>query len=108
MGRDIVGLVSPRYAPAVGGVERCVEMLARGLVDQGVPVEVITTDPGGTLPPVEEVDGVLVRRFPTIAHDSVYCVSPQVSGWLRRHAQRYALLHAHSYHAPLALQAALA
>ena len=103
-----MGLVTPRYAPAIGGVERIVEGLARGLVARGVPVEVITTDPTGDLPAVEERDGVLVRRFPTVRNDSVYFLSPSLGWWLLRNASRFAVLHAHSYHAPLALQAAFA
>jgi len=106
--KAVVGLVSPRYAPAVGGVERCVEALACGLARRGILVEVITTDPTGRLPAVEERDGVLVRRFPTIANDGVYFLSPKLGGWLLRNASRFSLLHAHSYHTPLPLLAALA
>jgi glycosyltransferase involved in cell wall biosynthesis len=103
-----VALVTPRYAPAIGGVELHVEMLARGLVRRGIPVEVVTTDPSGRLAAIEQRDGVLVRRFPTIAHDAVYFLAPDLGWWLLRNAWRFALLHAHSYHTPLALQAALA
>jgi glycosyltransferase involved in cell wall biosynthesis len=103
-----VALVVHRYAPAIGGVERNVEALARGLVRRGIGVEVITTDPTGRLAPIEELDGVLVRRFPTVANDSIYYVAPRLGAWLWRNAARFALIHAHSYHTPLALQAALA
>lgn len=103
-----VGLVTPRYPPAIGGIERHVEALGRGLLRLGVRVEVITTDPTGGLPAIEERDGVLVRRFPTIGHDAVYFLSPQLGWWLLRNASRFAVLHAHSYHSPLALQAAVA
>lgn len=104
----LVGLVTPSYAPAIGGVEKHVEQLARGLVRHGVPVEVITTDPTGRQPAEELRDGVLVRRFPTLANDGVYFVSPQLGSWLNRNAGRYGLLHAHSYHTPVALLAAAA
>jgi glycosyltransferase involved in cell wall biosynthesis len=108
MSAQPIALVVHRYAPAIGGVERHVEALARGLVQRGLRVEVVTTDPTGQLPPLEERDGVLVRRFPTVAHDSVYYLAPRLGAWLLRHAGRFALIHAHSYHTPLALQAALA
>lgn len=98
----------PRYAPWVGGTERHVEELARGLVRRGLELEVITTDPTGQLAELEEIDGVLVRRFPCVANDGIYCISPQLGWWLLRNAHRYSLLHAHSYHTPVALQAALA
>ena len=102
-----VALISPRYAPEIGGVERVVEMTARGLARHGVDVEVITTDPTGRLPRLEQRDGVIVRRFRTVANDSVYFVSPGLGLWLLQHAERYALLHVHSYHTPLLFQAAL-
>jgi glycosyltransferase involved in cell wall biosynthesis len=108
MNRPQIALVAARYAPAVGGVERTVEMLARGLLARGFGVEVLTTDPGGTLPRLEMRDGVVVRRFPTIAGDAVYFVSPQLGEWLARNAAQFALVHAHSYHTPLAFQAAVA
>jgi len=53
-------------------------------------------------------DGVLVRRFPTLRNDEVFFLSPQLGWWLMRNASRFALLHAHSYHTPLAFQASLA
>jgi glycosyltransferase involved in cell wall biosynthesis len=103
-----IALVTHRYAPAIGGVERVVEQLARGLVRRGIAVEVVTTDPTRQLPMVEQRDGVLVRRFPTLANDSTYYVAPRLSAWLKRNAARFALIHAHSYHTALAPQAALA
>ena len=101
-------LVTPRYPPALGGIERVVAALARGLAQRGFRVEVVTTDPTGRLPALQDRDGVLVRRFPTVAGDSVYFVSPHLGRWLMENAARFALIHAHSYHTPLALQAALA
>ncbi|HEY3062704.1 MAG TPA: glycosyltransferase family 4 protein [Chloroflexota bacterium] len=103
-----VGLIAPRYAPAIGGVERVAEIEARELARRGLRVEVLTTDPTRSLPATEEREGVLVRRFPTLGNDSVYFVSPALGKFLSAHADRYAVLHAHSYHTPLALQAALA
>jgi len=102
-----VGLVSPRYPPAVGGLERHVEALGRGLARLGISVEVITTDPTASLPASEECGGVLIRRFPTVGRDAVYFVAPGLGWWLWQHASRFDVLHAHSYHTPLALQAAI-
>jgi len=102
-----VAQVAPRYVPAIGGVERHVEGTSRELARRGVEVEVITTDPTGELPRVEQRDGVLVRRFPTIAGDSTYYLAPELVLWLRRNAGRFDLLHGHSYHTPIALQTGL-
>jgi glycosyltransferase involved in cell wall biosynthesis len=103
-----IALVTHRYAPAIGGVERVVERLARGLVQRGIAVEVITTDPTRQLPTLERRDGVLVRRFPTLANDATYYVAPRLAAWLKRNAEHYSLIHAHSYHTALAPQSALA
>lgn len=107
-GRRAVALVTPLYAPAIGGVEWHVEMLARGLVKQGVEVSVITTDPIGTLPNEEILDGVVVRRFRTGKRSGRFFLSASMGRWLARHAGDFALVHAHSYHTPVALQAAIA
>ncbi len=104
----VVGLVTPRYAPAIGGVERHVEELARGLLRRGIPVEVITTDPTGRLASHENIDGIPVRRFRTIGNDGVFFLSPGLARWLLANADRYAVVHAHSYHTPLSLAAAIA
>ena len=104
----VVGLVAPRYAPAIGGVERHVEELAHGLLRRGIPVEVITTDPSGLLAAEETIDGILVRRFRTIANDGIFFMSPGLGRWLLANARRYALIHGHSYHTPLSLAAAIA
>ncbi len=103
-----VALIAHQYPPAVGGVERHVAELAQGFVQQGIAVEVITCDPTRRLPTHALHDGVLVHRFPTLANDGVFYVSPQLSAWLLQNAHRFTLLHAHSYHTPLALQALIA
>ncbi len=105
---DRIGMIAPRYAPAIGGVERHVQRIAEGLTACGLAVDVITTDPDGKLPPLEVINGVTVRRFPTLGRNSVYFVSPALGSWLMQHAREFRLLHAHSYHTPLALQAAIA
>ena len=103
-----IALVTPRYAPAIGGVERVAEMQARELHRRGLQLEVITTDPTRRLPRLEQRAGVQVRRFPTLAGDDVYFLAPTLGAWLSRHACEFDVLHAHSYHTPLALQTALA
>jgi glycosyltransferase involved in cell wall biosynthesis len=103
-----VALVTPRYAPSRGGVERHVEVLARGLVNRGIGVEVLAADPTHRLPAREERDGVLVRRFPTVGLDHTYFLVPSLGYWLARNAERFALVHAHSYHATPSLHAAVA
>jgi glycosyltransferase involved in cell wall biosynthesis len=101
-------LISPRYAPAIGGVEMHVEMIARRLVTEGLVVEVATTDPTGVLPQTELLDGVLVRRFRTLANDATFVVSPALARWARKNVGQYDVVHAHSYHTPMPLIGAIA
>ncbi len=101
-------MVAHRYPPALGGVERHVAELAAGFKARGIEVEVVTCDPTGRLPRYAVQDGVVVHRFPTLANDSVFFVSPKLGMWLLRNARRFDLIHAHSYHTPLAIQALVA
>jgi glycosyltransferase involved in cell wall biosynthesis len=103
-----IALVTPRYPPAIGGVELHVGQVARRLAAGGAEVDVITTDPTGELPPLEEAEGVTIRRFPTLARDDVFYLSPSLGRWLMANAFRYSIIHAHSYHTPLAVVSALA
>jgi glycosyltransferase involved in cell wall biosynthesis len=83
-------------------------MLVAGLIKRRLMVEVVTTDPSGSLPGVEVRDNLGIRRFPTIRHDDVFFLSPSLAVWLLREAGRFDLVHAHSYHTPLALIGAIA
>lgn len=103
-----IAMVTPRYAPSVGGLERHVEELAHRLVGEGVQVEVITTDHTGDLPRTENCRGVWVRRFPSLLRDRLHGLSPQLGWFLFRHARRFDVVHAFSYHTPVILQAACA
>ena len=101
-------MVAHQYPPALGGVERHVAELAAGLTARGHQVEVVTCDPTGSLPRHAVQDGIIVHRFPTLANDAVYFVSPRLGVWLVRNARRFDLIHAHSYHTPLGVQGLVA
>jgi glycosyltransferase involved in cell wall biosynthesis len=103
-----VALVTPQYPPAVGGVEWHARMLAIELTRMGVALDVICSDPSSAAESIDELDGISVRRFPTLRGDSTFFVSPGLARWLDGHAADYDLLHAHSYHTPMPLLAALA
>lgn len=101
-------IAAPRYPPARGGVERHVEMLARGLTGRGIGVELAVTEPGLGRPVAERLDGILVRRFPTVRGDGTYFAAPRLAAWVWRHAADYDIVHAHGYHTLVAPAAALA
>ena len=99
-----IGVVTSAYHPDVGGVETHCRRLCAALVAAGDQVEVLTQHATAA---EETLDGVLVRRFPLTVSASNYRFSLALWHWLRAHAGRYDLLHAHSYHALAALPAAL-
>ena len=99
-----VGFVTNAYHPDVGGVETHCRRLCAALVAAGDQVEVLTQHKTGHC---ESIDGVLVRRFPLTVAAPNYRFSLALWRWLGRHADRYDVLHAHSYHALATLPAAL-
>jgi glycosyltransferase involved in cell wall biosynthesis len=101
-----IALISPLYAPFAGGVEQHVAMLAREMLRLGHEVEVLTTDPTGRLPAHDTHAQVSVKRFRSYGHGAFH-FAPGLGGWLRRASGGYDVLHAHSYHQPLIVQAAL-
>jgi glycosyltransferase involved in cell wall biosynthesis len=100
--------VTPRFAPAIGGVEWHTQMLANELRRQGVSIDVSCTDPTARESHLGSVDGLTVRRFPTLRGDSTFLVSPTLARWVARHARAYDIVHAHSYHTPIPLLSAVA
>ncbi len=90
----------------MGGVERYVAHLARGLQARGIPVEIVTTEPATDHPYLESCDGIPVRRFPTLRGDRLFYPSPLLARWLGHNGGRYSLFHAHNLHTlvPLACE----
>jgi glycosyltransferase involved in cell wall biosynthesis len=56
-------LMPSAYAPAIGGVEELTRQLGSDLIERGNQVEVWTQRHPSDLPHVEEIGGVVVRRF---------------------------------------------
>jgi glycosyltransferase involved in cell wall biosynthesis len=103
-----IGYIAPRYIPTTGGVQTHVAQLARRAAAHGYHVEVLTQESDCSLPAVEVIDGVTVRRFPVWGHGQTYTMAPGLWAYLARHHTCYDVVHAHSYHAVPALGAALA
>ncbi|MEM0316260.1 MAG: glycosyltransferase family 4 protein, partial [Archaeoglobaceae archaeon] len=100
----MIAIVTPRFFPYIGGVETHVYEIAKRL---NFELEVLTTDPSGKLPKLEEIDGIKVRRFKSYAPSNAYFVSPELKSFLKKHSRDYDLIHAHNFHAFPALYAAL-
>jgi len=101
-----IAQVCPRFYPDIGGVETHVYEISKRLAKE-FDVDVLTTDPSGKLPKVEEVEGVTVRRFKSLAPGEAYYFSLDIYRYLKKHSTEYDLIHAHNYHAFPALFATL-
>lgn len=100
-------LVTPRYLPYMGGVENHVYQVARRLVQAGVDVTVLTTDPSRQLPAREEAEGIKIRRIAAYPAQRDYHFAPELLKIIQGGA--WDLVHVQSYHtlvAPLAMWAA--
>jgi glycosyltransferase involved in cell wall biosynthesis len=102
-----IAFVTGHYVPFIGGVEEHVIQLARRLAAKGHDVDVLThhEQVGDQLPPRTEDDwGVTVRRFPVPMASQHFALSPALLRHLRRHRDRWDVVHTHGYHsaAPLA------
>ncbi len=100
-------LITPRYHPHIGGVETHVKSIAERLVKRGYDVEVYTTDPSGTLPIREDVDGVTVRRFRSFAPGNAYYL-PSRSMLTALKSSDVDIVHAHNIQAFPLLYACIA
>jgi glycosyltransferase involved in cell wall biosynthesis len=106
-GRLRVLMVTPVYAPHIGGVERCVQEVSRRLGRRGVDITVLTTDPKREAPPREQADGVTIIRVAAWPRRRDYYFAPDVYRIVSR--GDWDLIHVQSYHtfvAPLAMLAA--
>jgi len=69
-------MVTARTVPFMGGIETHVDQVAGRLAKRGLDLTVLTTDITGKLPPTEERDGFVIRRFPAWPKSKDYYVSP--------------------------------
>lgn len=101
-------MVTPRYFPAIGGVETHVDQVARRMVRSGAEVTVLTTDRSGALPQREQREGVTIERVRAWPAERDYYFAPGIARVIERGA--WDIVHCQSYHtlvAPLAMLAAL-
>ena len=101
-----IAQICPRYYPHIGGVETLVKEISERLAKRGCEIEVLTTDPSGSLPKEEQINGVRVKRFKSWAPSEAYYFSRTLKRYLAENSENYDVVHAHSYHAFPALYAA--
>jgi glycosyltransferase involved in cell wall biosynthesis len=93
-----IAQVCARYYPYVGGVETHVKEISERLCRMGHEVEVLTTDPSGSLVQEELVDNVRVRRFKCWAPRELFSVCEGLRKYLAERSGEYDVVHAHNYH----------
>jgi len=107
--RPRVCLVTPSFPPELGGMAILVEGVARGLAAHGCEVVVATQVLEHTSPfvPDEIWGSVRVKRFAAKFGGRRFAFAPDLVSWLRRHQDEFDVIHAFSFHAPVALAASL-
>lgn len=103
-------LVTPRFAPYVGGIEHVVNELAGRLTGLGCHVSVLTTDLTGKLSRHESIGGVEIVRVQAYPRSRDYYFAPGIYRAIARAKGEWDLIHIHSYHtfvAPFAMLGAL-
>ena len=97
-----VTLVTPGFAPAIGGVEAHTSAIAAELARSGVNVEVLTASRDVTVPTVTDYHGCRVTTYPAWQMRSM-SISPQLVRAATRRRSAGRMMHIHSYHATTAL-----
>ncbi|RLM57156.1 glycosyltransferase family 1 protein [Halobellus sp. Atlit-31R] len=88
--------VTPRYPPQSGGVETHVKEISERLVERGHQVTVVSADAGAEGERRERRNGVVVRRFRSVAPNGAMHFCPQIAVAVRRSDGD--VVHAHNYH----------
>lgn len=92
-----IAQVVSSYHPQFGGVETHVRHLAKGFVETGDRVTVLTHQVDSS--PIDEwLGAVRVLRFPLTVSSRNYPLSLSLFRYLRLHAADFDLVHAHNYH----------
>lgn len=93
-------VVTPRFFPDVGGVERNVYETVRRLAARGVDVTVLATDRTRRRPRGESLEGVDVIRVPAWPSQRDYYIAPGVYDVVA--GGQWDIVHVQSWHTPVA------
>lgn len=101
-----VCLVTPSYAPDLGGLASIVAGLADALHSLGCHVEVATQVSRRIPRGVASTSALPVHRFTNLLGGRRFGYSPRLTWWLWRNQRHFDLVHVFSYHAPVGLMTA--
>lgn len=88
--------VTPRYFPNIGGVEIVAQRISEMLAAREVKATVYSVDLDSTLPRLQDINGVTVKRFNSILNDPFYIPEPEFVIHLRR--EKADIIHVHNVH----------
>lgn len=99
-------VVTPRYLPDTGGVERHVYETARRIAAAGVDISVLTTDTTRSRLRYEVSEGIKIYRVPAWPKRRDYHLAPAIYGFVASGSWNF--IHVQSWHTPVAPLAMLA
>lgn len=82
------------YPPVIGGIERHINLLANGLAQRGVEVEVLVSNTGIRLER-ERINGISVTKAPQLGRFASAPLNITFPYWLRRLGKNTDILHFH-------------
>ena len=82
------------YPPVVGGVEGHINLLANGLKDRGIKVEVLVSNTRAKLE-MENIDGIRVTKVPQLGRFASAPLNASLSAWVRRLGKDADVVHFH-------------
>jgi glycosyltransferase involved in cell wall biosynthesis len=97
--------VTPRYFPNIGGVEIVVQKISEMLAAGEAKATVYSVDLSPNLPRLQDLNGVLVKRFSPLLDDPFYVPEPGFVASLRR--EKADIIHVHNIHTLLPFIVAL-
>ena len=82
------------YPPVIGGVEGHINLLANGLKDRGIRVEVLVSNTRAKLE-MENIDGIRVTKVPQLGRFASAPLNASLSTWVRRLGREADVIHFH-------------
>lgn len=82
------------YPPVVGGVEGHINLLANGLKDRGIQVEVLVSNTRAKLE-IENIDGIRVIKVPQLGRFASAPLNATLSTWVKRLGREADVIHFH-------------
>lgn len=91
--------ITSSFLPVVGGMEKVVLEISKGLVKKGHEVTVLTTDlySNSSFFSEENLDDIKIVRFKNKYNFGGYGYCPEAMTWLKKNFQNYDVVHSHGY-----------